>query len=270
MSSPAAGRPRVTPPVPPSGDGAAAGGGPIAARPSGQRPTFAQRENTASAWPLAALRLTTDRLELRPDDDLGLAELANLAAAGVHPPEAMPFSTPWTDGTPEQVARSTLQYHWRCRGGLTPTRWTVSFIVRADGRVVGTQDVSATDFGALRTVRTGSWLGLAHQGRGIGTEMRRAVLAWAFDELGAEVAQSAAFGDNPASIAVSRRIGYVDDGVDVVLRRGRPAELHRFRLTAAAWQNAGGAPAGFRADGVDACRPLLGADETGEGRRSGL
>lgn len=268
MSSASSRRPGVTPPVAPPGDRTAAGGDPVAARATGELPTPAPQENAASTWPLAALRLTTDRLELRPDDDLGLAELANLAAAGVHPPEAMPFSTPWTDGTPEEVARSTLQYHWRCRGNLTPRGWTVNFVVRADGRVVGTQGVSATDFGALRTVRTGSWLGLAYQGRGIGIEMRRAVLAWAF-ELGAEVAQSAAFDDNPASIAVSRRIGYQDDGVDVVLRRGRPAELRRFRLTATAWKNAGGAPAGFRAEGVAACRPLLGADETGGRGRSG-
>lgn len=246
MSSPATPRP----------DGA-----PVDEAPD-ERGTAAQA-GTTPAWPLSALRLTTDRLELRPDDDLGLGELAELAAGGVHPPQAMPFSTPWTDGTPKEVAQSTLQFHWRCRGDLSPARWTVNFVVRADGRVVGTQGVSANDFGTLRTIRTGSWLGLPYQGRGIGTEMRRAVLAWAFDELQAEVAQSAAFGDNPASIAVSRRIGYVDDGIDVVLRRGRPAELRRFRLTAAAWRQAGGAPAGFRADGTSACRPLLGADVTG-------
>ena len=42
----------------------------------------------------------------------------------------------------------------------------------------------------MRTVGTGSWLGRPYQGRGIGKEMRGAVLALAFDGLGAEVAET--------------------------------------------------------------------------------
>ena len=42
-------------------------------------------------WPLRHLVLRTPRLELRPDDDAGLLELAEEARLGVHPPELMPF-----------------------------------------------------------------------------------------------------------------------------------------------------------------------------------
>jgi len=57
-------------------------------------------------------------------------------------------------------------------------------------------------------VSTGSWLGMRHQGKGFGTEMRAAILMLAFDHLGAKTARSSAFTDNPRSLAVSRRLGY--------------------------------------------------------------
>jgi RimJ/RimL family protein N-acetyltransferase len=101
--------------------------------------------------------------------------------------------------------------------------------------VVGTQDLSGADFAVVREVSTGSWVGLRYQGRGIGTVMRSAVLALAFDGLGAEFATSNAFTDNQASLAVSRKLGYTDDGLERQLRRGKPAELRRLRLDRAGW-----------------------------------
>ena len=43
--------------------------------------------------------------------------------------------------------------------------------------------------------------------------MRTAVLAFAFEHLGAEVAVSSARTDNAPSLAVSYRMGYVDNGL---------------------------------------------------------
>ena len=74
-----------------------------------------------------------------------------------------------------------------------------------------------------RTGETGSWLGRAHQGRGIGTLMRQAICVTLFDHLGAEEITSAAFLDNPASLAVSRKLGYVDNGQ--IRRQRREGEL---------------------------------------------
>ncbi len=51
-------------------------------------------------WPLFDLRITTPRLQLRPPTDEDLADLALLAADGVHEPDFMPFSIPWTEGGP--------------------------------------------------------------------------------------------------------------------------------------------------------------------------
>ena len=48
-------------------------------------------------WPLFDLRVRTPRLELRYPSDDDLVALVDLARMGIHPPETMPFSTPWTD-----------------------------------------------------------------------------------------------------------------------------------------------------------------------------
>ncbi|MGI8814169.1 MAG: GNAT family N-acetyltransferase [Pseudonocardia sp.] len=188
-------------------------------------------------WPVAALVLRTPRLELRPDDDAGLLELAEVAYAGVHPPEEMPFLQPWTDADPRFLGRGTLQYFWGRRAALSPPAWSLNFLVRrrSDGRVIGMQSLAGVDFGVTRAVSSGSWLGMSYQGRGLGTEMRAAVLGLAFDHLDAQAARSEAFADNPASLAVSRRLGYREDGCETRVRRGQPARMVRLLLDRAAW-----------------------------------
>jgi RimJ/RimL family protein N-acetyltransferase len=213
-------------------------------------------------WPLRHLVLRTPRLELRPDDDTGLFELAEEARLGVHPPDLMPFSTPWTDVSPEERGLATLRWNWERRAASRPERWSLQFLVRLDGRVAGVQGLSATEFAVTRDVETGSWLGLRHHGRGIGTEMRAAVLMFAFDHLGATQARSGAFLDNPASLRVSEKLGYRRDGVELFARRGERAENVRLLLTPGAFRR----PAwDLRVDGLPACLPMLGltADETG-------
>ncbi|GGK35963.1 GNAT family N-acetyltransferase [Nocardia camponoti] len=190
----------------------------------------------AAHWPVVDLRITTPTLELRWPDLDDLTALATLAAKGVHDPAVQPFSVEWTDGTPEERARRALTWHWRCLGEWRPEAWALNFVVVQDGEVVGSQTVAADNFAIRREVRTGSWLGIAHHGRGIGTEMRAAVLHLAFAHLGAETAVSGAFLDNVASTRVSRRLGYEVNGVDVHVVRGKRALQHRFRLTRTNWQ----------------------------------
>jgi RimJ/RimL family protein N-acetyltransferase len=208
-------------------------------------------------WPLRRLVLRTPRLELRPDDDAGLLELVDEAHRGVHPPDRMPFAVPWTDADPRELGRRVLQHNWGVRARLAPDGWTINFLVRHDGRVIGMQGLAAAEFRTLREVRTGSWIGMRHQGRGFGTEMRAAVLSFAFDHLGAVRARSDAFADNAASHRVSARLGYRPDGSSWVVRRGEPAEDVRLVLT----------PEGFvrpewklEVEGLDACLGLLDAE----------
>ena len=149
-------------------------------------------------------------------------------------------------------------YHWSQRGAWKPEHWSLDLVVVRDGAVVGMQGMSAADFAVLREVSTGSWLGQAHQGQGIGTEMRAALLHLAFAGLAAQYATSTAFTDNPASLGVSRKLGYADDGIQRQVSRGQPATLQRLRLDRETW--AGDAlPAGHDR-GLQPCLPLFGLD----------
>ena len=208
-------------------------------------------------WPLRHLVLRTPRLTLRPDDDAGLHELAALALCGVHPPEQMPFVQPWTDQAPDELVRGALQHHWEARAKLGPSDWRINFLVRHEGAVIGSQGLSGKRFAITREVSTGSWLGAAHQSRGFGTEMRTAVLLLAFEYLGAVTARSGAFADNPASLRVSEKLGYRQDGANTHVRRGERATEVRLVLEAAQFVRPQWA---LEVTGLDGCRTLLGAD----------
>lgn len=207
------------------------------------------------AWPLRQLVLRTPRLTLRPDDDESLYELVEVALRGVHPPEEMPFGEPWTDQPPARLGHSSMQYFWGMRARLGPDDWTLNFVVRHGGEVIGMQSLVGTQFAITREVSTGSWLGMAHQRRGFGTEMRAAVLLLAFDHLGACTARSSAFTDNPASLRVSEKLGYRQDGSFIQARRGERATQVRLLLDASHlvrpdWE--------LKVVGLDRCRDLLG------------
>ncbi|MFC3690294.1 GNAT family N-acetyltransferase [Aquipuribacter hungaricus] len=190
-------------------------------------------------------------------DDL-LPAVAQVAHDGIHDPSWTPFSAPWADADPLARARSVLAWNWQQRAALGPEQWSLVFAVLQDGVVVGVQDLLAREFAVRREVRTGSWLGLAHQGRGTGTRMRLAVLSLAFDHLGALGAGTEAWKDNAASRRVSEKVGYLPDGEEVAVTRGSRREGWRYRLTAARWQTLG--HPGVAVHGLtDACRELLGA-----------
>ena len=207
-------------------------------------------------WPLTGLRLQTPRLELRLPSDNDLETLADLAAARVHDPEAQPFAFPWTDASPADRGRSTMQYHWSQWAGWKAEKWSLDLVVVREGVILGTQGMSATDFAVVREVGTGSWLGRAYQGQGVGTEMRAAMLHLAFAGLGALYATSGAFADNLASQGVSRKLGYTDDGIDRQVRRGQAATTRRFRLDRQTWSSAQTVPVTII--GLEPCLAMFG------------
>ncbi|MEU8544519.1 GNAT family N-acetyltransferase [Streptomyces sp. NPDC048717] len=209
-------------------------------------------------WPLAGLRLTTPRLELRLPNLDDLAALAALAAEGVHDPEVQPFTAAWTDVGPEQRARSVLQYHWHRWSAWRPEDWELNLVAVRDGIVVGTQGISARDFSVRREVETGSWLGRSHQGQGLGTEMRTAALHLAFTGLGAQHAVSAAMAFNAASLGVSHKLGYREDGVEHHAVRGELAVMRRLRLTAERWREHQPFPVAM--EGLTECLPWFGLE----------
>lgn len=193
-------------------------------------------------WPPYALQLTTPSLVLR-----GMTEADALALAVVVPPDlehhpALAHLSPAAD---------VLQAYWRNAGMLTPSDWVLSLTVLRDGVPIGLQALEGKDFRVRRTVDTHSWLVPTARGRGLGKQMRAAVLALAFDGLGAAFAVTEAWADNAASLGVSRALGYVDNGVDV---HPGPRVMQRMVLERSRWV----APFPVAIAGLEACLPLLG------------
>lgn len=165
--------------------------------------------------------------------------------------------TPRPFGLPEPLARGVAlrQEHWKALGAWTPDSWDLGFLVRYDGQPIGMQGLEGEDFRILRTVETASWLAEEFRGRGLGKLARVAVLALAFDGLGAEVALTEAWSDNEASLGVSRSLGYLPNGSVRHRRADSPWEMPRLRMDVSGWRSMP-RPV-VEIEGLDACLPWL-------------
>jgi RimJ/RimL family protein N-acetyltransferase len=185
------------------------------------------------ALPLLGLRITAGPIELRGITDDLLGTLADLAIEGIGSPGGTLFLTPWKTGPPQELRRSFAQYYWKLRADFSPDRWAASLAVLWHGEPAGVQDLFGAQYLVNRTTETGSWLARRFQGHGIGTAMRQVIAAFAFDHLDARHVSSAAFQDNLASVSVSRKVGYTENGVDIWAREGQPVPHQRFLLSPA-------------------------------------
>lgn len=184
-------------------------------------------------WPPYAVGITEGDLTLCVVSDDDLPELVELVLDGVHDPDEMPFNVPWTTEDPHSMPASLVRYYSRIRADFRPEKFDLLFAVRRSGQLLGVQGLHTEDFAVTRTGETGSWLGRGHQGQGTGTRMRRAICAFAFDHLGAEEITSGAFVDNPASLAVSTKVGYSPNGrMRMKRREGELAINQKLVLTA--------------------------------------
>jgi len=208
-------------------------------------------------WPLFHIRIKTPSLELRLPTDDDIVALADLVIAGIHDPATMPFTTEFTDEPSPGLERNSLRYWWGCRANFSAATWDLPFAVVRDGTIVGVQNLTASRFPELRTAETGSWLGRAHQGQGIGTEMRHAVLHFGFETLDARAVTSLAYADNEPSNRVSIASGYEPNGIMFEMRRGERAEQNRYLMTRQRWEDtASDAPVSV--EGFDTCREMFG------------
>ncbi|MCF2527445.1 GNAT family N-acetyltransferase [Yinghuangia soli] len=213
-------------------------------------------------WPLFGLRVTTPRLELRLPRMEDFDGLFAAVARGVHDPDYMPFNFPWTALPEPERSRKALQHHWHQWASWTPEDWTLDLVVFHEGVPAGAQDLSGADFPVTRQVSSGSWLESRRHGHGLGAEMRAAVLHLAFEGLGAQWAVSSAFTDNPASLGVSRKLGYVPDGIDVYAAPdGRQRLFQRVRLDREAWLAHRTVPVELH--GLGACLEMFGLGPAG-------
>lgn len=218
---------------------------------------------TASSYPPLNVQVHTPRLSLLGATDALLERLVPVVRQGVA------IAPPWPFDDPSSLYRDSpdrewtwLRRIWTGRGNVTDSFWRLYFVVVVDGEPAGMQDLTGTRFSDFGTVGTFSWLAPAARGRGIGKEMRQAVLHLAFEGLGAREAESAAFTDNHASNRVSEAVGYLPNGSSWDTRRGEPAEIQRWRLTRDRWSER--RRDDIELTGVAPCLPVLGINDSGE------
>jgi RimJ/RimL family protein N-acetyltransferase len=209
---------------------------------------------THACWPLLDLRLSSGNLELAPLVEADLAEVVRLMPADL---ELNPTATRFAvdDRTHRGVVMH--QEYWRSYGTWTSQAWRFQFAVRRDGELLGLQELEGNEFPTLRTVDTSSWLVEPARGQGIGKAMRRAVLALAFDHLGAQAAITSAWHDNHGSLGVSRSLGYRPNGESFLARGDGVDTLVHLRMTLDDWRSAGGAP-DVTVTGVPEALPFFG------------
>lgn len=187
--------------------------------------------NLVEIWPPFGLRIAAGPLELRVIRDDDIPALVDLARGGIHHPDQMPFYVPWSTVPAADLGGQMAAYYWRGRSAFGPDHWTLDLVARWNGVPVGCQGFSTENYRVTRTGETGSWLGQAHQGHGIGTLMRQSICAFLFDHLAATEITSGAFTDNPASARVSAKVGYRPNGQERSTRRpGEVAVVDRYRL----------------------------------------
>ena len=227
----------------------------------GQRPAAVdEAPSDVDIWPLLGVRIAVSDIELTPIDDRTALALGRLAAGGIHG-NFLPFNSPWTRGSEVDVARNLYRYHARLRGEMAPERWSLEFAARLDHTLIGVQSLSSEHFATTRSAESGSWLGRAWQGKGIGTLNRIAILTLAFDGLEAAEVTTSAWADNTATNAVNRKLGYEPNGEERLDREGRVTVQQRFRMSRQMWD---ARPRDLRPhvqlDGVEPLRRWLGLD----------
>jgi len=189
-------------------------------------------------WPLFDLRLSIGDVTLRPASD------ADLPAIDAMFPDDDEQDPRWEHfiglSAHRNRHRLLMQRIWHHRGSWSPSSWCLDLAVEVAGELVGLQALEADDFAKLRTVDSSSWL--AVHARGL-----------AFDHLGAVAAISSARVDNAPSLAVSRRLGYIENGVSLTDTPTGVVELQHLRLTRETW-----AAHPVTVTGLDACLAWFG------------
>lgn len=225
----------------------------------------------SSVWPLFDLVVQTPTLELRYATDELLQALTVPHRDVLDGPGDEPFDGESSFYEPSPVGElKFLTGEWGARAKTSPKWWHLSFAVIHRGDPVGMQDITGIEFPTVRTVNSFSWLARSHRRRGLGIEMRSAILYLAFEGLGALRAESDAFDDNAASQGVSRSLGYEANGSLLAPRPTGSALMSRFLLTREAWRSSA---TSRRTDiiitGLNPCLPVLGLDGSPESSNTG-
>ena len=171
--------------------------------------------------------IATERLSLRaftPEDAAALHRLINdwqvtRNLALVPFPYPRDLADTWIASTLRQIDAGTA-YHL----AITGKEGAEELIIGA----IGLRIDPKTRHGQL-----GYWVGTRYWGHGVGTEAATRFVRWAFSNLDIEAIDANVFTDNPASMAVLRRIGFreIGEGLEMSVARGGEEKVLRFHAT---------------------------------------
>lgn len=176
-------------------------------------------------WPPYGLVVRAGELTMTALRESDVPEVVALVEAGIHDPDAMPFSFPWTRAPAEEIPGNYMRFFGRTLAGTGDGNAALELVVRRGGEIVGLQALNGQDVRTTRRLESGSWLGRRFQGQGIGLAMRQAICAVAFDHLGLDAVTSGAWADNPRSLRISERVGYRVTAREQWDREGEPCEM---------------------------------------------
>jgi RimJ/RimL family protein N-acetyltransferase len=176
------------------------------------------REATARRIPV----LKTDRLVLRALCQRDVPVIVQLAGDRRVAENTARIPHPYTAADAEGLLASINQ-----KGSETV------FALELDGALIGMSGLDPRTDGA----ELGYWLGVPYWGCGYATEAARAVIDYAFSELGHDLLQSGARVSNPASRRVLEKCGFQWTGVRLCRIRAinSAAPIDRFRLDRRLW-----------------------------------
>jgi RimJ/RimL family protein N-acetyltransferase len=149
--------------------------------------------------------LQADRLTLRPFtlDDAPLVQ--RLAGARAVADTTLAIPHPYPDGAAEEWIRGHAGQY------AAGTLANFAVVSRSEGWLVGAIGLMIER--AHARAELGYWIGEPYWGRGYATEAGRAVLGFAFDDLGIHRIQARHLTRNPASGRVMQKLGMTLEGV---------------------------------------------------------
>lgn len=84
-------------------------------------------------WAPFALTVRCGPLEPRAVTDADIPEITDLVLAGIHDPDRMPFTFPWSTAPAADLPRNMGIYYWGERARFSPEAWTLDLAVRHEG-----------------------------------------------------------------------------------------------------------------------------------------
>ena len=166
--------------------------------------------NKSVPLPSATLLVAGKRVRLREPDKKDAAEWSRLRREG------RAHLEPWEPQIAEQWDTAYQPKRWkrivRAQRDSRKAGTALPMVVDVEGRFAGEVTIGGIVRGANQTAWLGYWLGHEYTGAGIGSAAVALAVDIAFDSVRIQRLEATVKPDNPASIAVLKRAGFLEEG----------------------------------------------------------